>query len=477
MFIPFAEWAPDQDLLSSGSAEYVVNVYPSGDAYHPVKGETVIDSALTNPCLGAHTHAKTNGTVEVFAGDSYKLYKYNGSTDVWDDKSQAGGYTVVRYDDYWEFASWQGKVIATNMHETMQIYDTATALFIDLDAAIPANQLRAALVGVVNEFCVLGHVYDPSTTVVEFSRVHWSAIGDATDWTVSATTQCDYQDLDQHYGTVQKVVSGDVGYIFQERAITRMTYVGSPTIFQFDQVETERGTVSGRSVVRVGDMIYYLAADGFYVFNGSTSQRIGDNKIDKTFWDYVNRQYVHNVVGTYDTERKLVIWSVPFTYGSRTPTAANALFCFSTSEGPYRWSLVWLDTEYIYMTDYDSDTYDTNLQISTFNTSHKATTLTGTYKEAEIETGEYQPAPEGRSLVRRVRPIVSGTGGTITLEIASRDKSNEAFSDSSVYSMNSNGAMSTRDNARYHKARVSITGGFDAAKGVDVEEVTPTGKR
>jgi hypothetical protein len=40
---------------------------------------------------------------------------------------------------------------------------------------------------------------------------------------------------------VQKVVGGEYGLVFQERAVWKMTYIGSPVIFQFDLIERSRG--------------------------------------------------------------------------------------------------------------------------------------------------------------------------------------------------------------------------------------------
>jgi hypothetical protein len=114
-------------------------------------------------------------------------------------------------------------------------------------------------------------------------RVWWPAIDDPTNWptpgtSAAAAVQSDYQDLVGDAGWVQGIV-GNLGTadgaVFQERAVIRMQYVGPPAIFAFSTAEGVRGTPAPGSLVQVGNLVYYLGEDGFYVFDGSQSMPIG----------------------------------------------------------------------------------------------------------------------------------------------------------------------------------------------------------
>jgi hypothetical protein len=99
---------------------------------------------------------------------------------------------------------------------------------------------KARHIAVVRDFVVLGNVDDGTARP---NRVAWSAINNSADWAVSASTQSDIQDLQGDGGWVQKVVGGEYGLVFQERAVWKMTYIGSPVIFQFDLIERSRGAL------------------------------------------------------------------------------------------------------------------------------------------------------------------------------------------------------------------------------------------
>ena len=105
-------------------------------------------------------------------------------------------------------------------------------------------------------------------------RARWSGIGDATSWAVSATTQADFQDI-MDMGSITGLVGGEYATILMEKGIVRASYIGSPLIFQFDNVETRRGCKVPGSVANVGHFVFYLSDDGFYMFNGQTSKAIG----------------------------------------------------------------------------------------------------------------------------------------------------------------------------------------------------------
>ena len=100
--------------------------------------------------------------------------------------------------------------------------------------------IQGTTVGRVNEFIVLGQFDNPYT-------VRWCAIGDATDWPTPATDdarskQAGEQTFPVEYGIVTGIAGNDFyGYVFQEKAITKMTYVGGDVVFAFDTFEESRG--------------------------------------------------------------------------------------------------------------------------------------------------------------------------------------------------------------------------------------------
>jgi len=87
---------------------------------------------------------------------------------------------------------------------------------------------------------------------------------------------------------------------------------------------------------------------------------------------------------------------------------------------------------------------------------------------ALLTTGAPNINQGGRAVVNGVRPIVNG--GTYSLRVGVQDDIDDAvsFSAATVINTRSNTA-NFRSEGRYHRAELTITGGFTTANGVDVD--------
>jgi len=490
-FIPLGEYTPDlPDYMNTG-ATVAKNVLPSGTSYQPFLGPSVYTSnGLTAACKGAVRGRDPSNVSYNFAGDTTKLYRL--SSAAWSDVSKVGGYTTSS-DDVWEFTQWGNQILATNYTDTIQTYTMGTSsAFADLSGTPP----KARHIGVVRDFVVVANTNDSDGALPY--RVRWCAIGDPTNWTVSSVTQADYQNLDGPGGWCQKVIGGEYGVIFQERAIWRMTYVGSPAIFQFDQVESGRGTPAPGSVVKVGNFIAYLGIEGFYIFDGQQSISIGANRIDKTFYDDLDQNYLFNISSAVDPAQQIIYWAYPGVGNSSGRPNKILMYNYSPS-ATKRWSYAETETEFIYLSagegyTLDSlDTYSTDLDslpfsldsrvwtgntsnLSGFNSSHKLVNYTGTALDAIIETGEATLHENNRTQVMKVRPVIDGSG-TVTVQMGTRDTLADSVTWDSAVSLTTAGDAPVRTNARFHRARINISGGFNDAQGIEVVDFKKAGVR
>ena len=150
-------------------------------------------------------------------------------------------------------------------------------------------------------------------------RARWSALNDATSWTVG-TNQADFQDIPDSGAITGLIGSGRYATILMEKAIVRASYVGTPLIYQIDKVETTRGCTFSGSVSYIGQTIFYLNEDGFYLFDGRSSQAIGQEKINKFFFNDANIGQLDKISSAIDPENNIVAWSyVSNASGSTTP--------------------------------------------------------------------------------------------------------------------------------------------------------------
>lgn len=481
MKIPFGEYAPDLPVLGNPGSSAISNAIPHPNGYKPLNSLSAYSSALTAYCRGAFTGKDSAGNVASYAGDASKLYRLVSATMT--DSSKGGGYSCAS-DSYWEFVQFSNSVIATNFDDTPQTMTIGGSAFADLTGTPPKFR-HVTTGGPAGSFLIVGNTNDAVDGSVPY-RVRWPGIGTITSWTVSATTQADFQDLQSVDGWVQTIIGGDITYVFQERCITRMAYVGSPVVFQFDKVEGARGSLSPRGAISVGNLIFYFADDGFYVLSGGQSIPIGAGKVDKTFLADLNSSYLHRVSTAAIPDDKVVIWSYPGSGSSTGNPNKVLMYNWDTK----KWCPGTFDHELIYRAQSIGVTLDGldslystldsipfsldskvwmggKLQLAAFDTSHKQAFFTGTALDATFETKEFQANQNGRAEITEVIPLVDG--GTHTVQMGTRETQATTVSYGSAVSENS-GVCPVRSNSRYHRVRVNNTGTFTDAVGVDIPD-------
>jgi hypothetical protein len=379
---------------------------------------------------------------------------------------------------------WGEKIIATNFADDIQIITFGDDNFAIMTVA---NSHKARHMGVVRDFVVTGNTEDGVDGNVPH-RVQWSGLNDETDLgEVNATTQADYQDLLGSGGWVQKVVGGEYGIVFQETSIWRMTYIGSPIVFQFDQILPGHGTPAPGSVAQYGDWIFYLSQQGFeMLINGVDSKPIGAQRIDRTFFADLDATNIHRMSSAIDPVNFRVYWAYPG--AGNTGGMANRILVYDWSAD--RWTYSEQDTQHLFVASLGGYTLDGLDAITTdldalpasldsrewiadtptmgkFDADNKLAFYTGSAMTAEIQTPELQLFPERRSMLRTVRPLVDG--GTTTVQVGSRNLQSEAVSTTPAKSLNSSGIANIRKNARYHRFRLNISGDWINATGVEPE--------
>ena len=270
MQIPFGEWLPDlPDHLNPG-ATIASGVYPAANSYKPWKATNNISgTALDSQCKGGISAKDVDSNSYTFAGTQTKLYQLDGTT--LSNVSKSGNYTGGA-DEMWDFTVFGNHVVAANGVDAPQVFTLgSSSLFANLGGSPPIFTFS----NVIRDFLFTGRI---STAK---NRVQWSGINDIETWT-SGTKQSDYQDLADG-GEVTGITGGEYGYIFQENAITRVDYVGAPTIFRFSTISKNRGAIYAKSIVQVGNRVFFYAQDGFFEISGDQIKAIGQHKVNASF--------------------------------------------------------------------------------------------------------------------------------------------------------------------------------------------------
>jgi hypothetical protein len=299
--LPFLDWTPDLAPIEAAGLFDILNVYPIGNGYAPMKSIGLFTDALIARCQGAFAAKDDSANAANFAGDATSLYRL-GDDNGWNDVTRTATAYATGIDEFWSFSQFGSNIVAVNGSDEPQKYVIGTSTEFE---ALGGNPPTARYVTVVRDFVLLGNLSSGA------AKVHWSAFNNSEGWTVG-TDQSDEQTFPDG-GWVQGVVGGEVGYVIQERSIRRLTYVGGDIIFQIDEVEKLRGTRAPKSIVQVGGTFFYLGQDGFYWFTGEGSKPIGAEKVDRFFYRTVDQGYLYRVVGAADPARRVVVWAFPST--------------------------------------------------------------------------------------------------------------------------------------------------------------------
>jgi len=240
--ITFTEWTPDQPSIVE-NLSVALNVAPAAVGFIPLPLAEDYSSAASENLNNVFA-GKFSATTNIFAGGTTKLFKLDGSTLALNNVSKTGNYTGV---DRWKFTQFGDTVIAANNVNKLQSFTLGSStLFDDLAVAAPV----AKYVTVVRDFVVAANLDGGSNA----NKVQWSNINDETNWTAGAASQSDYQIIPDG-GNITGITGGETGLILLERAVVRMSYIGSPLFFQFDTIARNVGCIEGGSVAQYGGIL------------------------------------------------------------------------------------------------------------------------------------------------------------------------------------------------------------------------------
>lgn len=394
-------------------------------------------------------------------------------------KVSATDYTTQSGDRV-RFTQFGSQIIFTNNSQRLQAWDlTSSTSFKNLSDSAPI----AKFITVVRDFVVVANTNEGSQKPY---RVRWSALNNETDWVENVNTQSDYQDIPDG-GQIVGIRGGEFGIVFLDRAIHRMTYVGTPFIFQFDNISRNKGCIASGSIAQYQGISFFLSDDGFYMCDGQTVQPIGAEKVDRFFFNDASEFDFPSMSAAVDPVRKLVIWNYKGVDGNRHLIIYN----FATK----KWTYADAGTDYISESSTSSSTLE---ELDTLSASidalaisldslmfmggkyflggTKGTTVmtyTGSNLTARLATGDLGEG--ARTVVTLVKPQVDN--GSASIAISSRQLLNQQVTYGTAVAASSENRVSLRSSGNYHRIQINPSGNnWKNATAVDVE-IVPQGGR
>jgi hypothetical protein len=285
-------------------------------------------------------------------------------------------------------------------------------------------------------------------------------------------------------------VGGVDGLVFLENAIQRMTYVGTPYIFQFDHVDRERGLLAQKSPVVAGNLCFFLSEDGWRATDGSSVKGIGIERIDAWFFENCESSRVGEVRGVHDVQNRLALWTFPSDVAAEGVHDRLLVYNYAVD----KWSYGEIKSECLFpdytrgMTLEDLDVFGAldgaemppldspafkngKLGVSFFTPEHVLAKQGGGNLEAVIDTAEQGG---DRMMLHGLRPLVdSGAAEALPLY---RSRQQDARKPGKYTKQSRDGVCYQHLSSVYIAARVKVPAGENWRSAVAVEAlVEPEG--
>jgi hypothetical protein len=420
-----------------------------------------------------------NGTFQITGTPTTTTFTYaQTGTDI--PSTANTGTAFVKYEtpsgQRWRFTQFGNVIIGANGHSKLQKFNLNTdTKFAKLSNDAP----EARYVTVVRDFVVSAWI---NSTTLRPYRVQWSALGDETSWATSATTQADFQDIPDG-GAIVGITGGEFGLVLMDRSIHRMSYIGSPLVFQFDNISRNLGCYESNSIIQYQGTTFFLSDDGFYSCDGQTVFGIGNEKINRYFYSDVDEGALDKMSAAVDPGKKLIVWA----YQSKSSATVDKLLIYNFQT--QKWSSGTTDASRVASSSTPSfdleglDIFGNLDQIGTPLDSRiwlggklefagvknaKIVTFSGSTNQAIIETGDIE-IPGKLSAVTLAEPIVDNGSGSVAL--ISRKLLNEQidFEAATSVAANSENRVSIRGVGRYHRLQLKPSGNWKNVFGMDID--------
>jgi hypothetical protein len=465
--IVFKEWLPDQPELNNPGLIEAKNVIPRDGGYTPFRpidqGNLAYGTSPANPVQGGIWARDTAGSAVLYVGSQTALSaRYSTG---WTNLS-AATYNVGSAAENWDFVQYDNLVIAAVQDHRPQAH-TAGSTATSFTALSTSGEVPyASVVGVIGQFVVLGNTRQTTSALVDID-VRWSAIAQPRNWptpnTATATaTQSGQQLLNQADGAITGIVGNDqFGIIFQEDALTRMTYAGPPVVFQFDKFSDQFGCVRNNSIVHLNNKFYFIARSGVCVTDGVSVSNISDGRVSKWISENVRYLSTNSVFGAADPTRNIIMWGFPPRSGASGQN--TVILIYNYVENRFSWA----EQTHRCILEYGDVNVPEWGRITAFDETERVGFFSATAGSSVITTGDIELNPGGRMWVDGIKPQVEASAApTIGVRLGYRS----ALDASPTYTSTTGPTSSTgfadfRIDAQYVRAEINVTGEFDKTSG------------
>lgn len=308
---PLIQWAPDADPTQPGVIVDAEQLLPTQRGYAP---DFVLQQSSQFP-LTIPTTPRGTGTVRMIGatfgttlvGTASAIYCATATGLVTLTRATPAYTPVSTVRNGWRFAAFDNVALAVSLDNILQ--ETAGpesgVLFTDVAGAPSAN-----CIAVQSQFVMLANF--PAGGSFPYSDGYWcSAVADHTDWVLDPATFCEQDRLLETPGPILRLIAYQNEILaFKPTSILRGRFSGQPSKPWVWSVVTDTVGIAGHDAICEADdgVLYWLARDGFYSFNGGAVQRISTAP-----WEWLQNQIptqwnLYTTSCGWDSVRRCVRW-------------------------------------------------------------------------------------------------------------------------------------------------------------------------
>lgn len=123
------------------------------------------------------------------------------------------------------------------------------------------------------------------------NRIKTSDVGDATEWTPSATTLAFEDDIEGAEDFISQINVRGINLLFTENQVWRFRYVGVDSgIWETEQLDSTDGIAGPLARVAVGGIAYWMGQHDFYMYDGGIIRPIPNNTLKRYVFDNLSLQ-------------------------------------------------------------------------------------------------------------------------------------------------------------------------------------------
>lgn len=228
----------------------------------------------------------------------------------------------------WSFAIWGEDLIASPYGCPMYVWDASAGV---TTRAVLISQAPSVNLGVfvAQEERQIFSLGSHDGVSVDPQLLRWCSQEDYTDWTPTLANTAGDKRLELGTEIITAVVTRTDTIIFTNTGMYSMQFVGMPDIYGFQPIGLNGGIAGARAAGAFNGVAYWMAAGGFYKYDGTISE------LPCAVFDYVFKNLNRNTLSTIQcaviTDYSEVMWL----YASKYSEELDRYIIYNTADSSW----------------------------------------------------------------------------------------------------------------------------------------------